>query len=353
MVLANYRSSPRRSAGVVAVMAGMGGGVMGCARVGLDPNTAQEHHRVLYQGQTEETAHPALSAFILSDRTRLGIALERLCVRGSIAKVEGFRTEERVNLTPARDWLWGATGVAFAVTGTAVIAAHERPEGRAADAEGDGTAVALGTGMIVLGVAALAVPVVDAIRSGGAEETIRFDEVAREPAPLGARASRCVADGRVPRATLELAGPSGTILPLGKTNDQGLFRVDLARFDEEQMRLLFPADHGSGYEVTLRANGVSVGEVDLGPVLRLLDDRAWQQARLADCRSPLSIDACSGVETYLASHPSGAHAEEARRALANAADTLRRWRDDAAWDRSNSTVCFVPGQGSVTDGGCR
>lgn len=80
------------------------------------------------------------------------------------------------------------------------------------------------------------------------------------------------------------------------------------------------------------------------PERRDADERAWKEADLERCSAARSVDACSGVESYLAAarrkEVRGGHEVEARRTLAETeARRAALRRDDAAWRAAGSEAC--------------
>ena len=73
---------------------------------------------------------------------------------------------------------------------------------------------------------------------------------------------------------------------------------------------------------------------------RAEDDREWASAGGGACARPTRLDACDKVRAYLARHPSGGHADEARRALSDSEPAFEKLqKDEDAWQRANPDDC--------------
>jgi outer membrane lipopolysaccharide assembly protein LptE/RlpB len=73
------------------------------------------------------------------------------------------------------------------------------------------------------------------------------------------------------------------------------------------------------------------------------DNVAWVKADARGCKSPTKLDACKGVQLYLAEHPEGLHADEAGAVLAEAKPKLDALqKDEDRWQQTGSAAC-VPG----------
>ncbi len=69
-------------------------------------------------------------------------------------------------------------------------------------------------------------------------------------------------------------------------------------------------------------------------------DRDWYAIDVERCRVPRSLDACADVRGFLAKYPDGAHAEEAKAALATAAVRMEVLeKDEGAWAAAEVENC--------------
>jgi hypothetical protein len=70
------------------------------------------------------------------------------------------------------------------------------------------------------------------------------------------------------------------------------------------------------------------------------DELAWLAARPIVCQEPRRVDACDGVQKYLADFPGGRHADEAKAALEQAKPKLEKvQKDENAWATSGADTC--------------
>jgi hypothetical protein len=66
------------------------------------------------------------------------------------------------------------------------------------------------------------------------------------------------------------------------------------------------------------------------------EERTWFAARATGCAQPIDLKACQGVERYLVHYPNGAHANDARRAMAHAQPLLTKLQEDQNYWSQNS-----------------
>ena len=70
------------------------------------------------------------------------------------------------------------------------------------------------------------------------------------------------------------------------------------------------------------------------------DDTAWMSARPVACTEPRRIEGCDGVQKYLTEFPEGAHADEARAALATGKPKLELvQKDENTWAGAGVEAC--------------
>lgn len=74
---------------------------------------------------------------------------------------------------------------------------------------------------------------------------------------------------------------------------------------------------------------------------RIAEEGDWNRARVTGCSQPSSLNGCDAVRTYLAKYPSGAHAEEAEKALKVSEPKMADLqRDENAWKGSGAEDCL-------------
>jgi hypothetical protein len=81
-----------------------------------------------------------------------------------------------------------------------------------------------------------------------------------------------------------------------------------------------------------------------------LDRAAWKKSDDASCRAPKKASDCDGIDAYLAQFPQGEHAEEAKKILESVATTLGPMRDEAAWKNARVPECQTPKTSDACDG---
>ncbi len=71
------------------------------------------------------------------------------------------------------------------------------------------------------------------------------------------------------------------------------------------------------------------------------DDSAWAKARADKCQKPSEVADCEGVQLYLNKRPDGAHADEAKKVLADVEETLKKLakKEEAAAAKNKKTAC--------------
>ena len=81
------------------------------------------------------------------------------------------------------------------------------------------------------------------------------------------------------------------------------------------------------------------------------EESTWVRARPLGCRLPATLDACDSVRMYLVKYPSGAHTDEAKTALAEAAPKLEGLqKDDNAWHTAGPDGCRAHADPHACDG---
>jgi hypothetical protein len=84
---------------------------------------------------------------------------------------------------------------------------------------------------------------------------------------------------------------------------------------------------------------------------RHIDDEAsWQAASTSTCAAAASLTACATLETWLKGHPASEHAQEAKQTLDIALPKVVALGDAMAWDKANAPACKAPAKSSDCDG---
>ncbi len=79
---------------------------------------------------------------------------------------------------------------------------------------------------------------------------------------------------------------------------------------------------------------------DAATSVRVRDETAWNKARATGCALPVALTGCDGVRIYLAKFPTGAHADEANKALVAGQPQLEKLqKDDNAWQQAGVPTC--------------
>jgi hypothetical protein len=85
--------------------------------------------------------------------------------------------------------------------------------------------------------------------------------------------------------------------------------------------------------------------------VRQQEEADWVAARPLGCRMPDALVACDPVRMHLARYPSGVHAEEAKKALDEAAPKLEALqKDENTWKRSGAEECRAHLDAHACDG---
>ena len=74
-------------------------------------------------------------------------------------------------------------------------------------------------------------------------------------------------------------------------------------------------------------------------------------ARATGCELPATLTGCDAVRLYLAKYPTGAHLEEAKKALAAGQPQLERLqKDENTWQQAGATACRAHTDKNACDG---
>jgi hypothetical protein len=83
---------------------------------------------------------------------------------------------------------------------------------------------------------------------------------------------------------------------------------------------------------------------DAATSARVREETVWNKARVTGCELPVSLAGCDAVRIYLAKYPTGAHVDEANKALAAGQPQLEKLqKDENAWQQAGVTACRAPG----------
>jgi hypothetical protein len=126
----------------------------------------------------------------------------------------------------------------------------------------------------------------------------------------------------------------------GATNDGQIdpaFMIPLLDGMARSERLLALARNASG---GANPNDPQISEHEKPKPDRSTEEREWASAGASGCQRPTRLEACDKVRAYLSRHSDGAHADEARRAIADSEPALEKLRkDEDAWQRANADQC--------------
>jgi hypothetical protein len=188
-------------------------------------------------------------------------------------------------------------------------------DSRLYNSSGPEASYAVGIILITVGAAVMALPLVDVLRTIGDEE----EETTIKEAPtilqkdVGCR-------GFIPPSGFPVSGrlPNGQQISLGNLDGRGELSVDLASAIPTNML----AGPNPPTKMSVWINQTQIGTVTLAPVafaqaaeLIEREEAAWRALDLAQCREGRVDNACAAVQAFLAAHPAGNHAAEAKRMI--------------------------------------
>ncbi len=306
----------------------------GCATIGAGPSA----HADTVLGVAEiERADVADTVSVEQSGVMLQVRAHALCVVEESKQVSRVTTTERKNQSAWLDWLLLGGGVAAAGGGTAILIdssnVHATDEtGRTYNPVGNGTATAVGIGLIAVGAAALVVPAVDAVRAGKTDEKTEHLAVGGHELR---RATPCKTP--IPRPGVDLAlRVDGQSIPLGKTDEAGLLRVDLDRVMAPDAKLQRNA------KAHVMRGDKEIDRVDLASLVKAREESAWSRIDRGACATPQASNACDPVELFIKGYPDGAHATEARLLLEKARPALAVATEREVWSATNVDGCARP-----------
>ncbi len=309
----------------------------GCATIG--------HGRPKVKSVRIETTHQerphkeGTTATVRLTGSRLVIQAVQVCdVREEYTNGE-TRISERVNESTTLDWALLGAGVAFSGAGIATVsdASHVYSSDKSSqnyNPVGPSNAQAIGFGLTAVGVALLAVPVVDALRAQGhTVEHVKVNETGDvvESGVSCKHSPRASADIAIVRQGDTSYQGSGS-LPIGTTDAMGSLKVDLEPIVPLDLRWT-----DSKYAVIVGTE--KVAQLDLTPLVTIREARAWSALDRSKCAKPATSNACSSIVEYLDQYSGGPHAAEAQSLLDAQGPTLRKLRDDEVWSKINPAAC--------------
>lgn len=300
-------------------------GVAGCAPMSVGapvvtdmPRGTEERSRL--NGVTE--------GVVGQDGSRVSVHLTDHCDVQRFDQIERTTIREHHNDASQNDWYAGIAGALAAGAGAVAIAspASVQPaDGSRSVQEVRGGGYAL----VGLGVALLAVPVIDYVRVH--REVEHKVERVVEPGPVLRRNQPCTP----PASGTEVLAryPDGRVLSLGRTDANG---NAVANLDETT-----PADcfFSRDARVVLSSAGNELGTISLSALYDEREAAAWQRAQLNDCSTSVAEGACDEQAAYVRRYSEGPHAVEARAAVVAAADRRAIALDDAAWAGIDPSAC--------------
>lgn len=318
-------------------------GLPACATVGL--SEARNEDVPLKSGRQEVPRETGAVARVTQAGSELTVAVARVCDIRETRTVRRTARRDRVNSTPAVDWVLGGLGVAAIGAGAGVYVdasnVHARDESaRQYNPVGPDNARLLGGGLVVTGAALATVAVVDMVRTSGEEAETTVVELPGETVDRGVPCK-----GR-PLVGVEVALGLGGGKPVavGRTDETGRLTVKL---DEALQNSVL-----SGTKVPVLVGGKKAGEISVRPLRLALEEAAWKDLYKEGCTNPQSLDACKPVEDFLQRYPDGKHAQEARVLLGEAAPALQRRRDAEAWKGVDLDACAKPKDLSSVETAC-
>jgi hypothetical protein len=299
----------------------------GCAEValGVPVVTAQPI-------KTERISVPEANGIVGSvdqDGVQVKVTATRACDVVDQTTALETTTRERHNGGASKDWSLAGAGVLSLGSGAwaLVDASKVYPSDKTSqnyNPIGPTAATGIGVALIVAGVALLAIPGVDVIRTSGTEVTTA--QVTKNSEPL----QRGVSCKGMPAAEAPVAVvfSDADRVAIGKTDDKGELRVDLDRALAERRPLPRFLD--------VLVGDTEIGNVNTSPISRQREEQEWQQLPLAACSSPTTSSSCAPISAFLQIYPDGAHATEARATLDKAKPALEKLAEAEAYKALDS-----------------
>lgn len=227
-----------------------------------------------------------------------------------------------------------AAGIITLVDSASVAPAHT--SGPDYNPIGGGTAAAIGTGLLVGGVALGAIASVDLVR---ARHVTRGRESIRADKPTGAGKVAC-RQGSIEGANVELR-IGRVAYGAGTTDSAGHLATTLDAVLDDRVPLPL-----RGPPAKLVIAGRVEGEIDLRRLAMAREEDAWRRVNLQQCVEAVALDSCASVERYVHDYPDGPRAEDARGAIARAAPPLAKLREQLGWHRVQGSLPTCGGKDS-------
>jgi len=317
----------------------------GCATIGHGEPVHHDEPLSIHQVEIPQKGKAAID--IDQEGTDVSILLRRQCVIEERRKVRRTTTRELLNASPSADLAIGGIGGVSVATGIGVVIdaqtnVHPNDDtSRTYNKLGPGGATVIGVGLLVAGSGLLIVPIVDAVRASGEEEstsTVELDGTVVDPAApcAGHPLADTQVRGEVSRAygPRNMGGPETNAeqFDLGRTDAEGRLEVDLTRLTFDEHRELPPT-------MTLYVGKTKAGEVELRPLFRRWEKKAWSSLDRIACRQPSTSTDCNGVEDFIRRFPNSKRVARARALLQEGQPKIAAIRDAEDWASSEQEQC--------------
>lgn len=309
----------------------------GCATIGV----GQPVHSDVPVGTGEQEQPSGETVDIEQSGTALTLRSRKLCDVHETREVTRTTTTPRENKSAWVDWTLGIGGAALAGAGVATMVdsgnvGSSDQNSKTYNPVGSTGAIALGAGLIALGVTGGTVALVDVVRASGSDESkAKVNLPGRElRRGVACKASVPVADVELALLVPHARGEKDERVALGKTGSDGVLRVDLDRALSAEL-------DGASKAFVMRGT-TEVGKVDLAPVQAAHEASAWSTLDKAACAEPKKSDACAPVKAFMKKYPASAHVAEARLVVAKAQPTIETLEDAEAWAGTNADGCARP-----------
>lgn len=307
--------------------------LIGCAPIEAQAPTIV-HERVLKTEAIPIESSEVTATIATPTDDELVVDARRACEAHERKTIERERETRYENKAPWIDVALAGGGLALLASGviTLVDAANVAPAhttGPDYNPVGAGTAVAIGTGLLLGGAILGTVAAIDVFR---ARRVTSRTEVVRVDGPGNGTKLACRDQTPVEGANVELR--LGRIAyGAGTTDAKGRVATTLSAVLDQDTHL--PLHNASAKLVVA---GQVEGEIDLRRLAAKREEEAWRSVNLQQCADGLTLDACAPVQRHLRDYPDGPHAEDARRTLARAEPQLAKLRDQLAWHRVQSSM---------------
>ena len=316
---------------------GIVGANAACATIGA----GQPAHSDVPVGTGEQEQPSGETVDVEQSGTALMLRGRKLCDVHETREVARTTTSPRENKSPWVDWTMGAGGLALAGAGVATLidsgnVAGSDQTSRTYNPVGGTGAVALGAGLIALGIAGGTIAIVDVVRASGSDESkarvslpgreLRHGVACKTPSPI--------ADVELALLLARARGEQDERIPLGKTGSEGVLRVDLER--------VLPEELGAGPKVYVMREATEVGRVDLAPVYAAREATAYGRLDTEACAAPKRSDACKPLVVFLKQYPTGTHAAGVRQLLEKAHAAIESLEEKEAWEGIDTELCAKP-----------